>query len=114
MPRDRGAIVKEPPVMGTVSGSFAGSLSGSNVSTFVLAATLSAACAHAAWNSIAHAIPDKVATFTLISLGGIVCSVPLILISASPSPRCYVFLAVSAALHVTYTGALMLSYRLGD
>jgi hypothetical protein len=34
-------------------------------SPFVLTTTLSAACAHASWNSIAHGIKDKVASFTL-------------------------------------------------
>jgi drug/metabolite transporter (DMT)-like permease len=84
------------------------------VSSPVLAATLGAACAHAAWNSIAHAIPDKVAALTLVSAGGFACSVPLVLIAAPPGTRCWGYLAVSAMLHVAYSVLLMLSYRLGD
>ena len=84
------------------------------VSPAVLAATLGAACAHAAWNSIAHAIPDKVAAFTLVSLGGLLCSVPLVILAAPPGTRCRGYLAASATLHVVYGGLLMLSYRLGD
>lgn len=84
------------------------------VSAPVLAATLGAACAHAAWNSIAHAIPDKVAALTLVSAGGFACSVPLVLIAAPPGTRCWAYLAVSAILHVAYSVLLMLSYRLGD
>lgn len=87
---------------------------GSAVSAAVLAATLSAACAHAAWNSIAHAIPDKVASFTLVNLGGLVCAIPLAVLAPSPATRCWGYLAASVALHVAYNGLLMLSYRLGD
>jgi hypothetical protein len=54
-------------------------------SPFVLTTTLTAACAHATWNSIAHGIKDKLASFTLVSLGGMICAVPLVLLSATPS-----------------------------
>jgi hypothetical protein len=54
-------------------------------SPFVLTTTLTAACAHATWNSIAHGIKDKPASFTLVSLGGMICAVPLVLLSATPS-----------------------------
>jgi drug/metabolite transporter (DMT)-like permease len=87
---------------------------GSAVSAAVLAAMLSAACAHAAWNSIAHAIPDKVASFTLVNLGGLVCAIPLAILAPPPATRCWGYLAASVVLHVAYNGLLMLSYRLGD
>jgi drug/metabolite transporter (DMT)-like permease len=99
--------------MGFLAGTLAGQ-PGTAVSSAVLAATLGAACAHAAWNSIAHAIPDKVAAFTLVSSGGLVCSVPLVILAAPPGTRCWGYLAASAVLHVMYSGLLMLSYRLGD
>ena len=99
--------------MGFLAGALAAH-PGAAVSPAVLAATLGAACAHAAWNSIAHAIPDKVAAFTLVSLGGLLCSVPLVILAAPPGTRCWGYLAASATLHVVYGGLLMLSYRLGD
>jgi drug/metabolite transporter (DMT)-like permease len=80
----------------------------------VLAATLGAACAHAGWNSIAHAIPGKVASFTLVNVGALLCSIPLVVLAAAPATRCWGYLAASAVLHVAYNGLLMLSYRLGD
>jgi drug/metabolite transporter (DMT)-like permease len=80
----------------------------------VLAATLSAACAHASWNSIAHGIKDKVASFTLVSLGGMICSLPLVLLAATPASPCWGYLGVSVVLHIVYTVLLMVSYRLGD
>jgi len=61
-------------------------LAGSAVSAAVLAATQSTACAQTAWNSIAPAIPDKAASFTLVNLGALVCSIPLVVLAAPP-PR---------------------------
>jgi drug/metabolite transporter (DMT)-like permease len=89
-------------------------LAGPAVSAGVLAATLGAACAHAGWNSIAHAIPGKVISFTLVNVGALLCSIPLVVLAAAPATRCWGYLAASAVLHVAYNGLLMLSYRLGD
>jgi drug/metabolite transporter (DMT)-like permease len=89
-------------------------LAGPAVSAGVLAATLGAACAHAGWNSIAHAIPDKVASFTLVNAGALLCAIPLVVLAAPPNARCWGYLGASVALHVAYNGLLMLSYRLGD
>jgi drug/metabolite transporter (DMT)-like permease len=83
-------------------------------SPFVLATTLSAAVAHATWNSIAHGIKDKLVSFTLVSLGGLVCALPLLILGAAPSSRAWGYLGVSVLLHITYTVLLMASYRLGD
>jgi drug/metabolite transporter (DMT)-like permease len=83
-------------------------------SPFILATTLSAAVAHATWNSIAHGIKDKLVSFTLVSLGGLICAVPLLLLGATPSSRSWGYLCVSVLLHITYTVLLMASYRLGD
>ena len=83
-------------------------------SPFILATTLSAAVAHATWNSIAHGIKDKLVSFTLVSLGGLICAVPLLLLGATPSSRSWAYLGVSVLLHITYTVLLMASYRLGD
>jgi drug/metabolite transporter (DMT)-like permease len=83
-------------------------------SPFVLATTLTAAVAHASWNSIAHGIKDKLVSFTLVSLGGTICAVPLVLLGATPSSRSWDYLGVSILLHMLYTVLLMASYRLGD
>ena len=83
-------------------------------SPFVLVTTLSAAVAHATWNSIAHGIKDKLVSFTLVSLGGTICAVPLVLLGATPSSRSWGYLGVSIVLHIAYTVLLMASYRLGD
>lgn len=83
-------------------------------SPFILATTLSAAVAHATWNSIAHGIKDKLISFTLVSLGGLICAAPLLLLGATPSSRSWGYLGVSVLLHITYTVLLMASYRLGD
>ncbi len=89
-------------------------ISGAGISAAVLAVTLAAACAHATWNSIAHGITDKLASFTLVCLGGLLCSLPLVLLAAPPEPRCWPYLALSGSLHVAYLALLMLAYRLGD
>ena len=99
--------------MGVLSGVLAGA-SGAAASPQVLAATLAAACAHAAWNSIAHGIKDKLASFTLVNVGSFLASLPLLIVAAPPDARCLAYLAASVALHVAYNGLLMLSYRLGD
>jgi len=99
---------------GVIPASAPTGLSGSGVSSVVLAATLAAACAHATWNSIAHGISDKLASFTLVCLGSLLCSLPLVLLSAPPDTRCWPYLALSGSLHVAYMALLMLAYRLGD
>ncbi len=73
-------------------------MAGPAVSAGVLAATLGAACAHAGWNSIAHAIPGKVISFTLVNVGSLLCSIPLVVLAAAPATRCWGYLAASAAL----------------
>jgi drug/metabolite transporter (DMT)-like permease len=83
-------------------------------SPFVLAATLSAAVAHAAWNSIAHGIKDKLVSFTLVSLGGMICAVPLVVLAlaavfAGEMPRPGQFAGV--ALICAGLGSLVLSGR---
>src|ERR1700753_1856501 len=109
MPRSGGVAPRSLPM------SFAAvTATGAAASPFVLVTTLSAAVAHASWNSIAHGIKDKLVSFTLVSLGGMICAIPLVLLSATPSSRCWKYLGISIALHVVYTVLLMVSYRLGD
>ncbi|AYF79020.1 EamA family transporter [Nocardia yunnanensis] len=80
----------------------------------VLAATLVAACGHAAWNAIAHWVPDKLVSITLVNAGGSLCAIPLVVWAAGPDPRSWVYLGTSVVLHIAYNLLLMASYRLGD
>jgi drug/metabolite transporter (DMT)-like permease len=83
-------------------------------SPFVLGTTLTAAVAHASWNSIAHGIKDKLVSFTLIGIGGTVACLPLAVLSPLPSSRCMPYLVASIVLHTLYNLALMRSFRLGE
>ncbi|MGW3690864.1 EamA family transporter [Streptomyces sp. NPDC005125] len=80
----------------------------------VVIAVLAAAITHASWNAIAHAIKDRLLSFTLISGGGALlgavtaCFVPL------PAAEAWPYLIVSAILHVAYMALLMRSFTLGD
>ncbi|MEV6771179.1 DMT family transporter [Nocardia sp. NPDC051030] len=90
-------------------------LSGSaRVPAVVLAATLVAACGHAAWNAIAHWVPDKLVSITLVNAGGSLCAIPLVLLAAPPDSRSWWYLGASVILHIFYNVLLMASYRLGD
>lgn len=80
----------------------------------VTGAVLASAVLHATWNAIAHALRDKLVTFTLIALTYTVAGGVAVLLVASPSPAARPFLAASAALHAVYNLLLMQAYRLGD
>ena len=80
----------------------------------VLVAVLVAAVLHAAWNAIAHAIPDQLVGFALIGVAVTAGAVLLVLTSAAPARASWPYLGGSAALHVTYNLLLMRSYRLGQ
>src|SRR6201992_2552718 len=102
MPRSGGVAPRSLPM------SFAAvTATGAAASPFVLVTTLSAAVAHASWNSIAHGIKDKLVSFTLVSLGGTICAVPLVLLGATPSSRSWGYLGVSVLLHILYTVLLV-------
>ena len=75
---------------------------------------LGAALLHAAWNATAHGIRDQAAGFALI---GIACTVvPLLALPfvGLPGADAWPYVCCSAAVHVGYTGLLLLSYRAGD
>jgi drug/metabolite transporter (DMT)-like permease len=89
-------------------------LRGVFVSVTIVGAVLFAAVLHAAWNAVAHAIPDRVVGFVLISAVCAVLAVPLVLLSPLPAGPSWPLLICSAAVHVLYVVLLMSSYRLGD
>jgi drug/metabolite transporter (DMT)-like permease len=80
----------------------------------VTGTVLGSAVLHATWNAIAHAVRDKLVTFTLIALTYTVFGGIAVLLVARPSPAAWPFLAASAALHIVYNLLLMQAYRLGD
>ncbi|WP_084522524.1 DMT family transporter [Nocardia inohanensis] len=84
------------------------------IPVLVLLATLVAACGHAAWNAIAHWVPDKLVSITLVNTGGSLCAIPLVLWAAAPGPRSWIYLGTSVVLHIAYNSLLIASYRLGD
>ena len=81
---------------------------------FIVLAVLLAAVLHAAWNAIAHAVPDRLIGFVLIETSCTVLAVPMVLASPLPAPATWPLLASSASLHVVYAVLLMRGYRLGD
>lgn len=80
----------------------------------VALAVLVAAVTHASWNAIAHAIEDKLVSFTLISGGALLISAVAACFVPFPAAGAWPYLAVSAALHVAYMLLLMRSFTLGD
>ena len=84
------------------------------MTTPVLAAVLVAALLHATWNAIAHAITDRLLGFALIGLGGMLATLPLLLVAGLPPVEAWPVLLGSLVAHVLYLGLLMLSYRTGD
>lgn len=80
----------------------------------VTGTVLGSAVLHASWNAIAHAVRDKLVTFTLIALTYTVVGGLAALLVVPPSRAAWPFLAASGGLHVVYNLLLMQAYRLGD
>jgi drug/metabolite transporter (DMT)-like permease len=80
----------------------------------VTCAVLVAAVTHAVWNAIAHGIKDQTLAFALIGVGGIVVSIPLVIVAALPRAASWPYLLASVAIHVFYNLLLMQCYRLGE
>lgn len=80
----------------------------------VVAAVLTAALTHAAWNALAHGIRDQLLAFTLVGGGGTVCGAILAVFAPLPAPGAWPALLVSVVLHVVYQLLLMRSFHLGE
>lgn len=80
----------------------------------ILFAVLGAAVLHAIWNSIAHALPDRLVGFGLIGLANSLGGGAIAVFSGVPTPQGWLLLVVSAVIHVGYNLTLMASYRLGE
>jgi drug/metabolite transporter (DMT)-like permease len=84
------------------------------VSSAVVGAVLLSAVLHAAWNAVAHYIPDKLAAMALISLVYTALCLPLLFVLPAPAPAARPYLGVSVALQVVYAVLLARAYRLGE
>jgi drug/metabolite transporter (DMT)-like permease len=80
----------------------------------VTLAVLAAALTHATWNAIAHGIKDQTLAFALIGVGGIMVSIPLVIVAALPRSSAWPYLLASVGIHVFYNLLLMQCYRLGE
>jgi drug/metabolite transporter (DMT)-like permease len=77
-------------------------------------AVLAAALLHAAWNSIAHGIGDRVTGFALIGIADVIGGGVLAAFVGLPAPGAWPYIVASAVLHVAYNLMLLASYQLGD
>jgi drug/metabolite transporter (DMT)-like permease len=80
----------------------------------VVAITLFAAVLHAAWNAVAHGVPDRLVGFALIGVAYVVVPGVGVLVLGLPPAAAWPFILASAALHVVYMLLLWWSYQLGD
>lgn len=75
---------------------------------------LTAAVLHAVWNALAHAIPNKLAGFTLINLAFVGVSAIWVCFTPLPGSVAWPFIAGSAVLQVVYQTLLLQACKLGD
>ncbi|MFE4196264.1 EamA family transporter [Paenarthrobacter sp. NPDC056912] len=80
----------------------------------VMAAVLFAAVLHSAWNAIAKAIPDRLASSTMIAVAYLVSGVAGSIVFGVPSGPSWPFVFASAALQTCYLILLTTSYKHGD
>lgn len=69
---------------------------------------------HAAWNAIAHAVPDRIVGFAMIGLADAVGGGLLAALGGPVPDAAWPLIIASAALHVVYNLLLLAGYRLGD
>jgi len=81
---------------------------------FMIAAVLAAALLHAAWNSIAHGIGDRLVGFALIGVADLVGGGVLAAFAGLPPAGAWPYIVASAVLHIAYNLMLLASYQLGD
>jgi drug/metabolite transporter (DMT)-like permease len=84
------------------------------VTPSIVAAVLFAAVLHAVWNSLAHAVDDRLMGFAMIALVDMVGGGALAACGGLPPAGAWPFIIASAALHVVYNLLLLASYELGE
>jgi drug/metabolite transporter (DMT)-like permease len=82
--------------------------------SFVFAAVLLAAAAHAGWNATIKRGLDPLATTVLISIGAALVSAVLLPVTGLPAAAAWPWCAASVLIHLFYFAALIESYRAGD
>ena len=87
---------------------------GSSVTPAIVAAVLCAAVLHAAWNSLAHAVSDRLVGFALISTATMAGGAVLVAIGPALPAAAWPYVLASAVLHVAYNLLLLASYQLGE
>jgi drug/metabolite transporter (DMT)-like permease len=80
----------------------------------VLLAVLGAAVLHAAWNAMAHGVPDRLGGFGLLGLSSGAFALVAIAVTGLPPAQAWPYIVASALLHLVYTGGLVASYNLGQ
>jgi drug/metabolite transporter (DMT)-like permease len=80
----------------------------------IVLAVLGSALLHATWNSLAHAVPDRLVGFALIGLVDAVGGGVLALVGGLPPAAAWPYVLASAGLHVVYNLLLLASYQLGE
>jgi drug/metabolite transporter (DMT)-like permease len=85
-----------------------------SLSPVMIAAVLAAAVLHAAWNSIAHGIGDRLIGFAMIGVVDVVGGGILAAIAGPPPAGAWPYIVASAAVHVGYNLLLLASYQLGE
>lgn len=77
-------------------------------------AVLFSALLHAIWNSLAHAVGDRLVGFALIGAVESMCGGLMVLVAGLPPAGVWPYIVASAALHVVYNLLLLASYQLGE
>ena len=80
----------------------------------IVFAVLFSALLHATWNSLAHAVSDRLVGFALI---GVACAIGgglMVAFAGLPPSGAWPFIIASAVLHVVYNLLLLASYQLGE
>lgn len=80
----------------------------------IVAAVLFAAVLHAVWNSLAHAVDDRLMGFAMIALVDMVGGGALAACGGLPPAGAWPFIIASALVHVAYNLLLLASYQLGE
>jgi len=84
------------------------------VTLSIVFAVLFSALLHATWNSLAHAVSDRLVGFALIGVADALGGGVMVAFAGLPPAGVWPFVIASAALHVVYNLLLLLSYELGE
>jgi drug/metabolite transporter (DMT)-like permease len=84
------------------------------VTLSIVLAVLFSALLHATWNSLAHAVSDRLVGFALIGVADGLGGGLMVAFAGLPPSSAWPFIIASAALHVVYNLLLLASYQLGE